>query len=82
VFAALSVVLFALGWRWMPENRRRVYAYAGLLAFALLAAGIVAGCGGGGSSSNNGGKTLNIKASYAGDTNYATSTGSAIITVQ
>jgi hypothetical protein len=81
VFAALSVVLFALGWRWMPESRRRVYAYAGLLAFALLAAGIVAGCGGGGSS-NNGGKTLNIKASYAGDTNYGTSTGTATITVQ
>ena len=71
VLAALSIVLFALGLRWMPETRRRAYAYAGLLAFAVLAAGMAAGCGGGGGGSSN---TLNVKATYAGDTNYAAST--------
>ena len=33
----------------MPEGRRRAYAYAGLVAFVLLVAGI-AGCGGGSTS--------------------------------
>jgi hypothetical protein len=79
LFALLSVVLFALGWRWMPEKRRRTYAYAGFLAFALMAVGI-AGCGGGGS--NNGTHTVTIKASYVGDANYAASSGSTTITVQ
>jgi subtilase family serine protease len=77
--AALSLVLFALGWRWIPEKRQRAYAYAGLLAFALLAVSIVAGCGGGG---GGGSTTLKIKAIYAGDTNYATSTGTAQIPIQ
>lgn len=74
VVAVLSSVLFALGWRWMPEKRRRAYAYAGLLAFAVLAAGIAVGCGGGGGSSS--GTSVSVKATYAGDTNYATSTSS------
>jgi subtilase family serine protease len=73
VLAALSMVLFALGWRWMPEKRRRAYAYAGLLVIAVLTAGLVAGCGGGGGGNSN---TLNVKATYAGDTNYAASTSS------
>jgi len=73
LFAALSLVLFALGWRWIPEKQRRAYAYAGLLAFALLAVSIAAGCGGGGGSS-----TLKIKATYAGDTDYATSTSGTV----
>jgi hypothetical protein len=77
LFALLSIVFFALGWRWMPEKRRRTYAYAGFLAFALLAVAI-AGCGGGGGS----GKTVTIKASYVGDTNYAASSGTTKITVQ
>src|ERR1700739_3327569 len=47
IMALASAVLFALGWRWMPAGRRGAYAYAGLIAFALLGAGI-AGCGGGG----------------------------------
>jgi hypothetical protein len=76
LFALLSIVLFALGWRWMPEKRRRTYAYAGLVAFALLAV-TIAGCGGGG----GGGKTVTIRANYVGDTNYATSSGSTNITV-
>jgi hypothetical protein len=80
--ALLSLVLFAMGWKWMPEKRRRAYAYAGLVAFALLAVGI-AGCGGGGGGGGtNGGKTVTINASYPGDTNYSGSTGSTTITVR
>jgi hypothetical protein len=79
VVALLSLLLFALGWRWMPDNRRRAYAYAGLLAFALLAVGI-AGCGS--SSGGGGGRTVTIDASYAGDTNYTASSGTTTITVQ
>jgi subtilase family serine protease len=78
LFALLSIVIFALGWRWMPEKRRRTYAYAGFLAFALLAV-TIAGCGGGG---GGGGHTVTIKASYVGDTNYAASSGTTNITVQ
>jgi len=78
LFALLSILLFALGWRWMPEKRRRTYAYAGFVAFALLAVAI-AGCGGGG---GGGGHTVTIKANYVGDTNYASSSGSTTVTVQ
>jgi len=78
LFALLSIVLFAFGWRWMPEKRRRTYAYAGFVAFALLAVGI-AGCGGGG---GGGGHNVTIKASYVGDTNYGASSGTTNITVQ
>jgi hypothetical protein len=76
LFGLLSIVLFALGWRWMPEKRG--YAYAGFLAFAVLAAGLAA-CGGGG---GGGGHNVTIKASYVGDTNYAASSGTTNITVQ
>src|SRR5208283_4453004 len=38
ILALVSLLLFALGWRWMPEGRRRAYAYAGLVAFVLLVA--------------------------------------------
>jgi hypothetical protein len=80
VLSALSVVLLALGWRWMPESRRRAYAYAGLLAFAVLAAGFAVGCGGGGSGNSN---ALSVKANYAGDGNYAASaSGSTTILLQ
>jgi subtilase family serine protease len=79
LFALLSIVLFAFGWRWMPEKRRRNYAYAGFVVFALLAVAI-AGCGGGGGG--GGGHTVTIKANYVGDTNYAASSGSTNITVQ
>jgi hypothetical protein len=79
VLALLSIVFFALGWRWMPEKRRRTYAYAGFLVFALLAV-TIAGCGGGGGSSS--GKTVTIKANYVGDMNYAASSGTTNITVR
>lgn len=78
VMALVSAALFALGWRWMPAGRRRAYAYTGLIAFALLAAGI-AGCGGGGSGSGPGTRTIN--AVYPGDTNYAPSNSSTPVAV-
>jgi hypothetical protein len=74
---AIALLLFLRLLRNTPVSRRRVYAYAGLFCFALLVAGI-AGCGGGG---GGGGKTLTISASYAGDSNYAASSGSTGITV-
>jgi Big-like domain-containing protein len=81
IVAALSLLLFALGWRWMPTPRRRAYAYFAAVAFALLAVGI-AGCGGGSSSNNSGGSNRTITATYPGDTNYGGSNGSVSITVQ
>ncbi|MGC0777025.1 MAG: hypothetical protein WCD68_07440, partial [Candidatus Acidiferrum sp.] len=80
ILALLSLLLFALGWRWMPEGQRRAYAYAGLVAFVLLVVGI-AGCGGGSTSTGGGGTTRTINASYPGDTNYSSSSGSVQITV-
>ena len=81
IMALVGLLLFALGFRWMPEGRRRAYAYAGLVAFALLVVGI-AGCGGGSSSGGGGGTTRTITASYPGDTNYSSSSGTVQITVQ
>jgi Pro-kumamolisin, activation domain len=75
---ALALILFLALARWMPENRRRAYAYTGLLVFALLA-GVIAGCGGGGGS--GGSKTVTINAAYPGDVNYTSSTGTTTITV-
>jgi subtilase family serine protease len=77
--AAFSMLLFALGLRWIPETRRRAYTFAGLLVIALLV-GVIAGCGGG--SSSGGGSTRTITATYSGDANYTTSTGSTTIQVQ
>jgi hypothetical protein len=81
--AFVSLLLFALGLRFMPQPRRRAYAYAGLVAFALLALGI-AGCSSSSGSGSGGGhsKTVTISAIYSGDTNYSSSTGTAVITVQ
>jgi Pro-kumamolisin, activation domain len=79
VLLALALILFLALVRWMPENRRRAYAYAGLAVFALLAS-VIAGCGGGGSS-GGGGKTVTINAAYPGDANYTSSKGSTSITV-
>jgi hypothetical protein len=79
----LSALLYFILLRGMPENRRRAFGYAGLVAFALLAAGI-AGCGGGGGGSStppSTGKTVTINASYPGDGNYTGSSGSKMITV-
>jgi len=77
---ALSAALYFAAVRGMAGSRRRVYAYAGLLVLALLAAGI-AGCGGGGGGGSSSGKTVTLNATYPGDTNYVTSNGSTSITV-
>ena len=47
VLLALSIVAYLALLRWMPASRKRAYAYAGLVVFALMAVAI-AGCGGGG----------------------------------
>ena len=78
VLFAMALAIFLGLIRWMPQQRRRAYAYAGLIVFALLATAIV-GCGGGGSSSGGGGRTVTINATYPGDTNYSSSTGSTSI---
>jgi hypothetical protein len=81
VLLALSIVAYLAFLRWMPASRKRSYAYAGLVVFALMAVAI-AGCGGGGGGGGGGGKTLTITASYPGDANYSTSTGTTNIVVQ
>lgn len=77
--AVLSIVLFAIGRRWVPETRRRAYAYAAFVVFALVMVGI-AGCGGGGGSS--GVTNVTVTANYAGNVNYKTSSNSTTIQVQ
>jgi hypothetical protein len=75
---ALALATFLLAAR-MPA-RRRLYAYAGVAFFVLLAVAL-AGCSGG--SSSGGGSGRKITASYSGDKNYSGSTSSSItITVQ
>jgi hypothetical protein len=81
VLLAMSIVAYLALLRWMPSGRKRVYAYAGLVVFALMAVAI-AGCGGGGAGGGGGGKTVTINASYPGDANYNTSTGPTNIVVQ
>lgn len=82
VLALLSLLLFALGLRWIPQTRRRAYAYAGLIAIALMVGVVVAGCGGGGGGGGGGGTTRTITASYPGDTNYTKSSGTTTIQIQ
>jgi len=79
VVLAMAVVLFLGMIRWMPKNRRRSYAYAALIAFALLVS-VVAGCGGG-SGGSNGTKTVTITGTYPGDANYVNSSGTTMIQV-
>lgn len=80
LIALLSLILFALGMRWIPQTRRRAYAYLGLIAIALMV-GVVAGCGGG-SGGGGGAGTRTITAAYPGDANYTKSSGTVTITVQ
>jgi Pro-kumamolisin, activation domain/Bacterial Ig-like domain (group 3) len=66
----------------MRPSRRRGYAYAGLIVFALAAAGI-AGCGGGGGSNKTPQvKTVTITAKFAGDSNYTASSNTTTVTIQ
>ena len=81
VLLALSIVAYLALLRGMPPNRKRAYAHAGLVVFALMAVAI-AGCGGGGGGGGGGGKTVTINASYPGDATYNSSTGSTNIVVQ
>jgi Pro-kumamolisin, activation domain/Bacterial Ig-like domain (group 3) len=76
---AFAMILYLAYVQRMQQGQRRNFAYAGLLIFALLVAG-VSGCGGG--SSSGGGHTVTINASYAGDTNYTASSGSTTVVVQ
>ena len=81
VVALLSFILAVLsfGLAMMLVSRRKHYAYAGL-ALLLVSAAAIAGCGGGGSSTGGGGggSSRSITAKYSGDTNYATSTSTAV----
>jgi subtilase family serine protease len=81
LLALLSMVLFALGMRWIPQTRRRAYAYAGLIAIVLMVGIVAVGCGGGGGG-GGGGSTRTITASYPGDTNYTKSSGTTSIQIQ
>jgi len=78
----LAILSFIRGVQ--PAVRRRQYAYAGVI-FVLIAAAI-AGCGGGssgGGGGGGGGSSRSLTAKYSGDTNYATSTSTAVtVTVQ
>jgi len=77
--ALLAALSFLAAMR--QAARRKQLAYAGLV-LALIATGVIAGCGGS-SSTTNGGHTENISAKYSGDTNYGGSTSSAVsITIQ
>jgi hypothetical protein len=83
ILALVSLLLFALGLRWVPERRRRAFAVVSFVAFVAFA-GTIAGCGGGsggGGGGGGGGTTRTIHASYPGDTNYSASSGSVSITV-
>ncbi|HXM97918.1 MAG TPA: Ig-like domain repeat protein [Candidatus Dormibacteraeota bacterium] len=83
LIATVTMVLVMLA-LWILLGRgaehRRAYAYATVICFALLAAGIV-GCSST-SSSPGGGQTRTISAAYAGDANYAGSSGSTVVTVR
>jgi hypothetical protein len=78
LLAAIALALFAMSTR--MRGPRRGYAY-GAIALFLIASATLAGCGGG-SNGGGGASTRTIGAKYSGDGNYATSTGSATVTVQ
>jgi hypothetical protein len=61
----------------LSRSRRRGFVYASVILLAGLAA-VITGCGSSGGSS--GSHTISINAQYSGDTNYAASTGSTIVT--
>jgi hypothetical protein len=81
-------VLYALFLLKMPRARRRGFAYAGLVVFALAATGI-AGCGGGSGGSKTTpttptpqSKTVTITAKFPGDSRYTASSGTTTVSVQ
>jgi hypothetical protein len=81
--ALALLILFLLALQRTAPAKRRVYAYAGLLLFTCVAAGI-AGCGGGGGGGGGNSHVDNVTAVFTtGDANYSSSTSGALgITVQ
>jgi hypothetical protein len=81
VYLASLCALLSLFLATKLSQRRRVYAYLGLILVVALAGGI-AGCSGSGSGGGGGG-SRNITGAYGGDSNYAASTSAATtVTVQ
>jgi hypothetical protein len=72
----VSMLLAYLALR-LSRSRRRGFVYASVILLAGLAA-VITGCGSSGGS--GGSHTISINAQYSGDTNYAASTGSTIVT--
>ena len=70
---AMAALVYLLGR--FPKQRKVVYA--SMILFGVILTG-VAGCSGGGSKT----KTVTIQANYSGDSNYNSSSGQVIITVQ
>ena len=70
---AMAALVYLLGR--FPKQRKVVYA--SMILFGVILTG-VAGCSGGGSKA----KTVTIQANYSGDSNYNSSSGQVIITVQ
>ena len=82
VAAMLTILSLVLALK--LSGRRRCFACAGAV-FAVIAAAALAGCSGGssgGGGGGGGGSARTISGAYSGDTNYATSSGSATVTVQ
>ncbi|HET8964595.1 MAG TPA: Ig-like domain-containing protein, partial [Candidatus Acidoferrum sp.] len=79
--AMLAMLSFLLAAK--PRAQRRQFAYAGA-ALVIVAAAALAGCSSSSSSGGGGGggSSRNITATYSGDTNYASSSGSTSVTVQ
>jgi hypothetical protein len=71
---AMAAFVYLLG----RFPRQRKYVYASMILFGVILTGI-AGCGGGGGPKI---KTVTIQANYSGDSNYNSSSGQVIITVQ
>jgi hypothetical protein len=72
---AMAAFVYLLG----RFPRQRKYVYASMILFGVILTGI-AGCGGGGGGPKI--KTVTIQANYSGDSNYNSSSGQVIITVQ
>jgi len=76
VLLATAVAAFVYLLRRFPKQRKHVYA--SMILFGVILTG-VAGCGGGGGPKI---KTVTIQTNYSGDSNYNSSSGQVIITVQ
>ena len=74
------LVTLALVFRFNAANRRR-YAYVGLTFAVFMLAGLAA-CGGGGGGGGGHSHSVTVTAKYSGDTNYAASSGTVVVTVQ